>query len=30
VTNQKGYGPWAPKEPTWDNRDFDPNFVIEI
>jgi predicted phosphodiesterase len=30
VTNQKGYGPWLPKEPTWDNPDFDPNFVIEI
>jgi predicted phosphodiesterase len=30
VTNAKGYGPWGPKEPTWDNKDFDPNFVIEI
>jgi len=30
VTNAKGYGPWGPKEPTWDNPDFDPNFVIEI
>jgi Icc-related predicted phosphoesterase len=30
ITNAKGYGPWGPKEPTWDNPDFDPNFVIEI
>jgi predicted phosphodiesterase len=30
VTNQKGYGPWPPKEPRWENQDFDPNFVIEI
>jgi predicted phosphodiesterase len=30
VTNQKGYGPWPPGEMTWDNKDFDPNFVIEI
>ena len=30
VTNQKGYGPFPPTEPTWDNPDFDPNFVIEI
>jgi predicted phosphodiesterase len=30
VTNAKGYGPWPPGEPTWDNKDFDPNFVIEI
>ena len=29
VTNQKGYGPWAAGE-TWENKDFDPNFVIEI
>jgi predicted phosphodiesterase len=29
VTNQKGYGPWSPNE-TWENKDFDPNFVIEI
>ena len=29
VTNQKGYGPWAPNE-TWDNAQFDPHFVIEI
>jgi predicted phosphodiesterase len=30
ITNAKGYGPWLPREPTWDNKDFDPNFVIEI
>jgi Icc-related predicted phosphoesterase len=30
VTNQKGYGPWPPKELTWDNPKFDPHFVIEI
>jgi hypothetical protein len=30
ITNAKGYGPWPPKEPTWDNHDFDPNLVIEI
>jgi predicted phosphodiesterase len=30
VTNGKGYGPWPPGETTWDNKDFDPRFVIEI
>ncbi len=30
ITNAKGYGPWPPKELTWDNPDFDPTFVIEI
>jgi predicted phosphodiesterase len=30
ITNAKGYGPWPPKELTWDNPNFDPNFVIEI
>jgi predicted phosphodiesterase len=30
VTNQKGYGPWLPREPTWDNEAFDPLFTIEI
>jgi Icc-related predicted phosphoesterase len=30
VTNQKGYGPWPPGEPTWDNPDFNPLFVIDI
>lgn len=29
VTNQKGYGPWNKGE-TWENPNFDPNFVIEI
>jgi hypothetical protein len=29
VSNQKGYGPWAAGE-TWENPDFNPNFVIEI
>jgi predicted phosphodiesterase len=29
VTNQKGYGPWG-RGTTWDNKDFVPNFVIEI
>jgi hypothetical protein len=30
ITNAKGYGPWPPRELTWDNPDFNPNFVIEI
>jgi predicted phosphodiesterase len=30
ITNAKGYGPWAPREPTWDNPQFDPRLVIEI
>jgi predicted phosphodiesterase len=30
VSNAKGYGPWLPKEPSWENPDFDPNYVIEI
>lgn len=30
VSNAKGYGPWPPRETTWDNPNFDPNFVIEI
>jgi predicted phosphodiesterase len=29
VTNQKGYGPWG-LGTTWDNAQFDPNFIIEI
>lgn len=29
LTNQKGYGPWSKNE-TWENKDFDPHFVIEI
>ncbi|MBB1090461.1 metallophosphoesterase family protein [Rhodopseudomonas palustris] len=30
ISNAKGYGPWLPSDPTWDNAQFDPNFVIEI
>lgn len=30
VSNAKGYYPWLPKHRTWDNPNFDPNFVIEI
>lgn len=30
ITNSKGYGPWLPREPTWDNQQFDPHYVIEI
>jgi predicted phosphodiesterase len=30
VSNAKGYGPWLPECRSWDNRSFDPNFVIEI
>jgi hypothetical protein len=30
VSNAKGYGPWLPQHRAWDNRRFDPNFVIEI
>jgi Icc-related predicted phosphoesterase len=30
VSNAKGYGPWPPKELRWENKNFDPNFVIEI
>jgi len=30
VSNGKGYGPWPPCETTWDNPNFDPNYVIEI
>jgi predicted phosphodiesterase len=30
VTNQKGYGPWLPREPTWDNEAFDPQLIVEI
>ena len=29
VTNSKGYGPWHAGE-TWENPNFNPNFVIEI
>lgn len=30
VSNAKGYGPWPPREATWDNASFDPNLIIEI
>ena len=30
VSNAKGYGPWMPKVPRWDNPNFNPNFVVEI
>ena len=30
VSNGKGYGPWDFREPTWDNPDFNPSFVVEI
>jgi Calcineurin-like phosphoesterase len=30
ITNSKGYGPWLPRETTWDNPDFNPTYVIEI
>lgn len=30
ITNAKGYGPWLPRQTSWDNPDFDPHFVIEI
>jgi Icc-related predicted phosphoesterase len=29
VSNAKGYGPWDPGE-TWDNANFNPNYVVEI
>lgn len=30
VSNAKGYGPWFPRHRSWDNRHFNPNFIIEI
>ena len=30
LSNAKGYGPWMPRERTWDNPNFNPNYVIEI
>jgi predicted phosphodiesterase len=30
VSNAKGYGPWPPREPTWENPRFDAKLVIEI
>jgi predicted phosphodiesterase len=29
VSNGKGYGPWG-HGTTWENKDFDPHFVVEI
>jgi hypothetical protein len=30
VSNAKGYGPWPGQQRTWDNPNFNPNFVIEV
>lgn len=30
VTNAKGYGPWKPRNPRWDNPQFDPQYVIDV
>jgi predicted phosphodiesterase len=30
VSNAKGYGPWMPRERSWDNPHFNPKFVIQI
>lgn len=30
VSNAKGYGPWLPRERSWENRDFDEKLIIEI
>lgn len=30
VSNAKGYGPWLPRERTWDNPDFNEKLIIEI
>lgn len=30
VTNAKGYGPWPPQTSEWENRNFDPGYVVEI
>lgn len=29
-SNAKGYGPWPPRESTWENPSFDERFIIEI
>jgi predicted phosphodiesterase len=29
VTNAKGYGPWG-SDTDWENRDFDPHYVVEV
>jgi hypothetical protein len=30
VSNAKGYGPWPPRERTWDNPHFNDKLIIEI
>lgn len=30
VSNAKGYGPWPPRERTWDNPAFDERLVVEV
>ncbi|NEW97152.1 metallophosphoesterase [Rhodopseudomonas sp. BR0G17] len=30
VSNAKGYGPWPPLFRTWDNPEFDQNFVVTV
>ena len=30
VSNAKGRGPWLPGETSWENKNFDQNFVVEI
>lgn len=30
ISNAKGYGPWLPREKSWDNPYFNPNLVVEI
>ncbi len=30
VSNAKGYGPWLPRERTWDNPNFNEKLIIEI
>lgn len=30
VSNGKGYGPWPPREPTWDNPNFNERLIVEI
>lgn len=30
ITNAKGYGPWLPAAPRWDNPRFDPALIVEI
>jgi predicted phosphodiesterase len=30
VSNAKGYGPWPGLQPSWDNPNFNPSFIVEI